>query len=922
MIDTSYALPDVSAALRVGAGVRVGLRVRKTNGASVDIAVAETLYETFALGRGGNAKKDEAYVFRPTERTRAPDLLLSRRDSPLARAPSVDTPGEAEIVMVIRSGSVLPRDADHRVLMPQKTSFDRAEQYGQLDADDDYAEQGAFTAVNLEKDGQYPVLRRNGSTTTDGKLFSANAEPATNRKNPFFPDPAGRRLGVAITRDGRSLSTFEGRAPDLAFWDEDPAAAAPIYLKLQKRKGIGGTFFRGFDGAEELRGQQLHVELGPAEEVDLHLWTFDDFKNTRQRHRLAALAFDRIIWATGKTEAELEELWDQFASLAPVPALQDRLTLKLVHALDRPTRKPAFTRALRAFPISGQPNGPGSWKEVRALIFAPEGSRDPEHLAIQAQPRSSVVQFAGAVDLDRASTGAARIELSWLEFSRVGAARPLGSAPAPDGAWPTAGDAPTRYVFAPARGAHVFELPTIARGGGVSGVDPDADIILEDDYLDTYRLIHTFPDRQARRLVVRSVATSRFLTYLPPVTAAAFGPLGPYEQESLSSNGVKQRLANPGLSDAHVIWIPASSPPPPLTITSPPQPAQFQGQRAVAGGVEITWSQPTRIWLDDWPVAEGMLVGVICKPANLFDVRKPRYDAANPHRYLLADTTSSPAEAANNSRLRSKAGMEDFDALPKWLNDVVTQWGGNPNTNAGASVFITQNRFSGYVASAGNLMLPKGKASGDDPGAPDADCAAEAVAVVGYEAQFDAAVGRWFCDIALDTDGWHEPGVRFGLARYQPHALPGCELSPATAVSPIAVSAPRVVTITRSVDRVIVTIRGSGFTDRATSVDGQLDAHGLAELYGALAPMMCIRFQRVVDGSPFGKIEEREVGSPSGSSWSVEFEIPESERGKRLAILVHEYVLDGVALAGQRGEVGLENSLVKRLLGFEVNAII
>ncbi|MGO8701999.1 MAG: hypothetical protein ACLQVY_30315 [Limisphaerales bacterium] len=50
--------------------------------------------------------------------------------------------------------------------------------------------------------------------------------------------------------------------------------------------------------------------------------------------------------------------------------------------------------------------------------------------------------------------------------------------------------------------------------------------------------------------------------------------------------------------------------------------------------------------------------------------------------------------------------------------------------------------------------------------------------VAGYEVEYDAGRGLWYCDIELQNDYTYAPFVRLALARYQPHSIQGVELSP------------------------------------------------------------------------------------------------------------------------------------------------
>src|ERR1700732_1521493 len=43
--------------------------------------------------------------------------------------------------------------------------------------------------------------------------------------------------------------------------------------------------------------------------------------------------------------------------------------------------------------------------------------------------------------------------------------------------------------------------------------------------------------------------------------------------------------------------------------------------------------------------------------------------------------------------------------------------------------------------------------------------------------QFDKPKNAWYCDIILDESATYAPFIRLALARYQPHSVPGAELS-------------------------------------------------------------------------------------------------------------------------------------------------
>ena len=53
----------------------------------------------------------------------------------------------------------------------------------------------------------------------------------------------------------------------------------------------------------------------------------------------------------------------------------------------------------------------------------------------------------------------------------------------------------------------------------------------------------------------------------------------------------------------------------------------------------------------------------------------------------------------------------------------------------------------------------------------------DSVTVVGHQPQYDADRKLWYCDIQLDAGTAYTPLIQLGLARYQPHSVPGEEIS-------------------------------------------------------------------------------------------------------------------------------------------------
>jgi hypothetical protein len=91
-----------------------------------------------------------------------------------------------------------------------------------------------------------------------------------------------------------------------------------------------------------------------------------------------------------------------------------------------------------------------------------------------------------------------------------------------------------------------------------------------------------------------------------------------------------------------------------------------------------------------------------------------------------------------------------------------TQWGADPIWKSGdLDAVPAVEAFPDASQSAENLQLPNGMA----------------VDVAGHPVGYDAARRLWYCDVQFATTPAYAPFVRLALARYQPHSIPGVELS-------------------------------------------------------------------------------------------------------------------------------------------------
>jgi hypothetical protein len=94
----------------------------------------------------------------------------------------------------------------------------------------------------------------------------------------------------------------------------------------------------------------------------------------------------------------------------------------------------------------------------------------------------------------------------------------------------------------------------------------------------------------------------------------------------------------------------------------------------------------------------------------------------------------------------------------------VSEWGSDPiRKNLAPQNRLGLGHFRGTKRTGKGLKLAEGPSA--------------VVDAAGYEPEYHAERGLWFCDLQFDTGDAYAPFLRLALARYQPDSLPGLELS-------------------------------------------------------------------------------------------------------------------------------------------------
>lgn len=534
----------------------------------------------------------------------------------------------------------------------------------------------------------------------------------------------------------------------------------------------------------------------------------------------------RVVAAVG---AYLSEA----ARRSPIPQISGIRTIEAVHAVDRPVRRPAFdgsarnavltdsgkVLALTRYRVSGQPAGSGA--DPREALLGRFEATNPARWQDSIEEGSTGTLLGGSVlvDLDSSAT----IEILALTVSPQGAPiddpkRGRTDAQRLAGEWPEAhgrsGSAQAAELF----GFHVApdgrirharsqvtllridNLDAWERGSNFVGLEP-LDLVATQKAAiarkaagagDTARgprvvADDPFKDTIARRLSLILRATSRhqrLARKVVPDPATGFAtddrPPGFLDSEEREETGRETRQD---------LWLFATQRPGQPAVHTVMPAFVWTGPCAVRpiGCVEHVREPRIRIWLErPWfSSGEGERLGVVLWPPKLRGLSGTDLDAGKVPR-----PSSEPSEM-------NLTDFSDDDLGPG--GKFVTRWGADPIRKFPGALgpFMGSSAFKDLAETADDccedspayvdsVMMPISKDVGLNartPGGPDRSAVPAAtlcVALLTYVPRFDVDSQRWFVDIALNpgiVPGLVEPFVRFGLVRYQPHAISGREVS-------------------------------------------------------------------------------------------------------------------------------------------------
>ncbi len=306
-----------------------------------------------------------------------------------------------------------------------------------------------------------------------------------------------------------------------------------------------------------------------------------------------------------------------------------------------------------------------------------------------------------------------------------------------------------------------------------------------------HRMLQTFEDTHYRRVTYVPAGTTRYAEFFEPSQIPADPVAGTPVVLDIPSSA---RPAAPVVLDAVPLlrWGQEAEPDEP-----------FAWRQVRRSGVRVWVARP---WFSS---GDGELLAVL-----VFD----------------ADEWVPDADPGAPWKRQPKAQQAPDGATSLWAADPIVQHGGGTSTPTVPPLLTFDQLVLDLVetAAAGSVGIrpPLGGevAGGRDRGWPDGPGNPVAVAgsiplrdvrghpsvrVLGYRPEFDEASGRWFVDVALQETPALWPFVRLAVARYQPHSIAGCELSPVALTSWVQPLPTRTLTVSRPDSRhVQVTLTG------------------------------------------------------------------------------------------------------------------
>jgi hypothetical protein len=756
----TYKTGRARSQIRFGCGVRMGLRPVYCDGLGPVLADATSRYEA-----GGTSTVGDGTEYLPILRAEP----LAPPDVHLARALDRDNyPGERGTRLLVATRTAgTQKDETVRYVVPPRRSLEMAVLSGIFDSEGPRPRfpASAFKGIKLDNNGGVPAVPASLMNRILGHDDKAQHETifesdlfAGAPTIPYLPDPAARRVIIALTRESDAALLY---IHSFEYYDAQHQWPNSRVLKVVLKRVAGELPPREFTAS--LVKDVLTVELPPAMDLQLALYheaSLEFLKSSMVPKYIADHLADfaarnldpKLPQACARHAPDRDSLiqclagWDlaHRANLDhAIPAgeraagvnlstfwmLNPPKTLSLVHAVDRPVHAAYVSTAtdpdVEAEGITALPRTLSKLENELRLERYSEGETQ--------------VHFAGDVYFHRPSTVRLDCRASWVD--PVDDARKARPDTLTGGAMLWSRDAIQPFLKFP------ISIPaTDANHNTVYRPDsrPQADIAVDNNLMrfgsPRDRLerednedglgpspVYDFGDTKARRVTVQLLAHGRF-----------------------SDDFIEkaQPVAGPSVD----LIVPSTrAPQPPDVDYIIPLLHWKTGHGEVSSIREGGWF---RIWLQRGWYSSGIdeQLALVCWPT----------------------TTFAPLKRAEVFSWRAPA--PSVTTPPDPIEQIITRWGSDPLwyedralDTLPAWAFSNRNAGDPPLVDLRRQVDPTGKANYD----PQETRATVAL----YNPKFDSLRGRWHVDIHIDPAGSYFPFLRLALARYQPHALAGLELS-------------------------------------------------------------------------------------------------------------------------------------------------
>jgi|GEM_PF-5327510 len=768
-----------------------------------------------------------------------------------------------------------------------------------------------------------PVLRRRVQSVPQGADIA------------YYPDPLAECVFLALRRGAEDASGGPtGMSPRLSVpfnprktW---PAGAVPVQVRLTRsseadvRNGVQWRITTSTTTVAGVKCPTIAIAIAPGEEFDLLLWCGPSNADLLKEHWLPSYVAHKAIGRANllqarsdRTPAEDVELAghavfqilsggsDTFGTKAfadgkpsitevlnidPIAHLNGWRTIKLCRPVEKPNKKPEIISR----------NGKAQLHAVR-IRTAKDGApanRDSEisqdiveqrwHAYLEAHnngdlpPKTDPIPywaseenatrayFLGRIAFDRLSTSELICLGRWVDHV--------------DDSKMVRRNEEGRWTFQPPDPKSLDPTPLFK----ISGIPNDnlaLDPLEEAETLEdgTGRRSYDFGDTRARRLLVSTIAASRFDTYFKK------GEADSRRFQVESDNQIE-------------LWIDATRRPAPLSLFQPDmlpvfkftsQPLIASDGKGTVTGFKVTMDGQCRV-----------------------KINRPCIDTGEGEMIALA---LAPSDLGKLAHTANRCGIQPDDQRdvpsPDQLNDY------DAAIASSAEPFLLRRghdakRISGSYENGLKMVVPSdvGACSDDWSAAPlwmpftppnDTNSSvpeqAALVSVVGFKPSVDPATGEyWYVDFPIATGPSYWPYVRCGLLRWQPHAIEHHELStPVVAWGNIP---PRRIAEVRFLDGGIdesdgveLTFSGVGFTE------ANLGPRFPADAGGTIRPLLNVRLVRREEGGGWAPATDPRLGeeisqydlSPqianSEARWTTTIQLPFKRSSVPFGLLIEEY---------------------------------